>query len=60
MRQRLTSRSSLSEADIDRRVRSQLPSAERLKRAEVVIENTGDLAQLEEQIKTLWRSRVAK
>ena len=58
--ERLHSRNGLSEGEIQRRIRSQMPPAERIAKADAVIENSGDLQQLEHKVKSLWNSRVAR
>ncbi len=52
---RLTERSGLSPAESLARIRSQLPSAERVKQAEVVINTDCDLAELRAKVTELWR-----
>ncbi len=55
---RLEKRNNFSLDDIKARINSQLPEANRINRAEVVIENSGDLNDLSNQIETLWKSRI--
>jgi len=45
----------LDPAQVRARIHSQLPTEERAKRANVVIDNNGDLAQLKAKVETLWR-----
>ncbi len=52
---RLKGRSKLSEQESLARIRSQLSSEERLKHADVVIENDGDLNELKTKVEELWR-----
>ena len=54
----LEKRNNFSLDDIKARINSQLPEANRINRAEVVIENSGDLNDLSNQIETLWKSRI--
>jgi dephospho-CoA kinase len=54
--QRLKDKSGLSEAEARARIRSQLPSKERLKHADVVIDTDCSLAELKGKVKKLWRS----
>jgi len=56
---RLQSRNSLDADSVRSRVSSQMPQAERAKRADVIIENRGTLKELENRIKELWSSRVS-
>jgi len=56
--QRIQSRNNLPEEAIRSRIRSQMPQEERVRHADVVIENDGDLGQLREKVQALWRSRV--
>ncbi|MFH1775476.1 MAG: dephospho-CoA kinase [Chloroflexota bacterium] len=52
---RLKERSGLSEEDSLARIRSQLPAAERTRRADVLINTDGDLSELRARVKELWR-----
>jgi dephospho-CoA kinase len=54
--QRLKDKSGLSESEARARIRSQLPSKERLKHADVVIDTDCSLAELKGKVKKLWRS----
>ena len=54
----LIERNNFSLRDIKARINSQLPEEERTNRAEVIIENSGDLNELSDQIETLWNSRI--
>lgn len=56
---RIQARNGLSEAEVRKRIESQMPAAERLSRATVVVDNTGDMDALERTVKSLWDSRVA-
>jgi dephospho-CoA kinase len=51
---RVRSRSQLSEQDIRARDAAQLPLADKVAHADVVIDNSGDLVALEAQVVTLW------
>ena len=52
---RLKKRMGLSEAEALARVRSQMTVEEKLKRADVVINNDGDLTELKTKVSKLWR-----
>jgi dephospho-CoA kinase len=52
---RLKDKSGLSEAEAMARIRSQLPSEERIKHADVVIDTDCSLDQLEAKVRELWR-----
>ena len=56
--QRLQARNGWDADEIRKRVNSQMASSERSARADVVLENAGDLASLERRVKALWESRV--
>ena len=55
---RLGKRNNFSLNDIKARINSQLPEEKRTNRAEVIIENSGDLNDLSNQIEALWKSRI--
>ena len=55
---RTRDRSGLSEDTIRSRIRSQLPQEQRVKHADVVIENNEDLETLRVKVKSLWNSRI--
>ena len=55
---RLGKRNNFSVNDIKARINSQLPEEKRTNRAAVIIENSGDLKNLSNQIETLWKSRI--
>jgi len=57
--ERLKQRNGLSEEEARKRIHSQMDRAERLERSDVVIDNSGDMAGLENAIKELWDRRVA-
>jgi dephospho-CoA kinase len=49
----------LSEEDVRRRLAVQLPLEEKAEQADVVLDNGGDLAELERQVDRLWADLVA-
>ena len=55
---RIQARTAISDEEIRKRIDSQMPAAERLSKAAVIIDNSGDLVALERTIKSLWNSRV--
>lgn len=55
---RLQARNGWDAAEIKKRVDSQMSSAERSSGADLVVENSGNLENLEHRIKSLWESRV--
>ena len=56
--QRLMSRNHMDEQEVRKRIVSQMDIQERLDRADVVVDNSGDVAALEATVKTLWETRV--
>jgi len=56
---RIRGRSGLSESASLARIRSQLPSEERIKHADVVIDTDGNLAGLKAKVKELWENLQA-
>ena len=56
--ERLRHRNGLSEEQIRSRVRAQMPFEERARHAQVVVENSGSLEELREEVESLCRSRV--
>ncbi len=56
--QRLMSRNGMDEQEVRKRIVSQMDIQERLDRADVVVDNSGDVAALEATVKSLWESRV--
>ena len=52
---RLRERTGLSQAESLARIRSQLSSEERIKHADVVINNDGDLGELKARVEELWQ-----
>jgi dephospho-CoA kinase len=55
---RLQARNGLSEEEIRKRINAQMPAKERLARSDVVIDNSGDVADLERTVQSLWNNRV--
>jgi dephospho-CoA kinase len=55
---RLETKSGLSEAEALARIRSQLPSEEKIKHADVVVDTDCSLDQLEARVSELWRERA--
>ncbi|MEB3196306.1 MAG: dephospho-CoA kinase [Candidatus Sericytochromatia bacterium] len=55
-RDRLAHRDGLTAGEVDARLASQMSRAERLARADRVILNTGDRAQLREEVLSTWRA----
>ncbi len=56
---RATERTGLPEEQIRARIHSQLPTEERVKRADVVINNDGSLDELKARVKELWQGLKA-
>lgn len=56
--ERLKNRNGLSEEEARKRISSQMDRAERLAKADCVIDNSGDMAGLGKAVKELWNSRV--
>ena len=56
--ERLRERNGLTEEEARKRISSQMDRSERLERADYVVDNSGDVAQLEAVIDELWNSRV--
>ena len=54
--QRVNVRSKLSETETNARVQAQITRAERAERADLLIENSAELADLRERITNLWRT----
>ncbi len=52
--QRLIKRNGFSEQDAIARIKAQLPLADKIRRADQVIDNSGDLSQLQAEILRLW------
>ena len=56
--ERLRARTGLDENAIRARIDSQMPQQERLRHADVILENDGSLDTLRGRVKRLWRDRV--
>ena len=56
--QRLRRRNNLNKEAVRARVRAQMPQEERVKSADVMIDNSGSLAELKGNIQKLWNGRV--
>jgi dephospho-CoA kinase len=52
---RLRERSGLSESETLARIHSQISSEERVKHADVIIDNDGSLGELKAKVEGLWR-----
>ena len=55
---RLRERNKMDEQAARARINSQMPQVERVKHADVVIENDGSLEDLSNEIQNLWNSRI--
>ncbi len=55
---RLAQRNGMSEEEARRRLASQMSRSERLERADIVIDNSGEVAEMRQVIDELWKSRV--
>ena len=58
--QRLRDRNGMSAEEVLKRVDSQMDRAERLAKAQVVVDNSGDVTELESTVGNLWDSRVKR
>ena len=58
-RERIRSRDSLDECQIDQRISAQMPVAEKAKQADFVIENTGTLEQTQKKINQIWNELIS-
>ena len=56
--QRLRDRNGLQEEEVRKRIDSQMDSEERLARSHLVLDNSGDVAELEQTVNSIWESRV--
>ena len=56
--QRLRDRNGLQEEEVRKRIDSQMDREERLARSHLVLDNSGDVAELEQTVNSLWESRV--
>lgn len=57
---RLVERNGIDRETALRRIRAQMPIDEKVKYADVVIDNRGDLASLEARVRQLWMERIAR
>jgi len=57
---RVAARSGLSEAEVRARDAAQMPLEEKVRRADFVIENGGDLASLKAQVNDVWQQLTAQ
>ena len=55
---RLQARNNLTEEQVRARMASQMSSEERVKHADVVVANDGDLQGLQSNIEKLWQERL--
>jgi dephospho-CoA kinase len=53
--ERLMKRENIGRGEALRRIESQMPISEKIKRTDVVIDNSGDFSQMESQILELWK-----
>jgi len=56
--QRLSERNGLTQEEARKRISSQMDRSERLSRADLVIDNSGDIAAMESAIDKMWERRV--
>ena len=56
--QRLRDRNGLQEEEVRKRIDSQMDREERLARSHLVLDNSGDVAELEQTVSSLWENRV--
>ena len=56
--QRLRDRNGLQEEEVRKRIDSQMDRQERLARSHLVLDNSGDVAELEQTVNSLWETRV--
>jgi dephospho-CoA kinase len=52
---RIQKKSRLTKTDITKRVKAQMPMAAKIKRADVVIDNRGNIKQTKKQVEELWQ-----
>ena len=57
---RVTARRGLTPDDVRARDAAQLPLEEKVKRADFVIDNSGELADLLEQVERVWRALISR
>jgi len=56
--ERLQARNGMDEKEARRRIDSQMDRTERIERSNLVVDNSGDVATLEQTVNALWDSRV--
>jgi dephospho-CoA kinase len=56
--QRIQARNNLTEEQVRARMSSQMSTEERVKYADIVVENDGDLEDLRRKVKALWEDRL--
>ncbi len=56
--QRLRDRNGLQEEEVRKRIDSQMDREERLQRSHLILDNSGDVAELEQTVNSLWKTRV--
>ena len=56
--QRLRDRNGMTEEEVLKRIGSQMDREERLERADLVVDNSGDVDTLESTVQSLWENRV--
>ena len=56
--ERLRERSGLDETEARKRINSQMPAEERIRRSHAVVDNSADLPALERAVAALWQARV--
>ena len=56
--QRLRDRNGMTEEEVLKRIGSQMDREERLERADLVVDNSGDVDTLETTVQSLWENRV--
>ena len=56
--ERLQARNGMSAEEVLKRIDSQMDNSERLSRAHVIVDNGGNVADLESTVDRLWKTRV--
>ncbi len=56
--ERLQARNGMSAEEVLKRIESQMDRLERLSRAQVIVDNDGDIADLESTVDRLWKTRI--
>ena len=57
--ERLQARNGMSAEEVLKRIESQMDRSERLSRTQVIVDNSGNVADLESTVDRLWKTRVA-